>query len=573
MLERNAWSLRCGVGGMKVWTRESWPVETCGVEGGGVALGEVFARVGARVAPAGRRSQAQVEPLEEKAINQAAQRWSDSCWGPHVVVWPRPNGAGLAIYREATGAREAFVWSRDGLTVVSSALEGSGVEMLRPRLTVRSDRVAAMLGCTSEIGGDLALEGLEAAAPGELLRPGGLRRTMWSPARIARCPGLAGIGDAELAAELRTTIAGSLGAVADLGRPLIAEISGGLDSAITACELVARPGLRAWLHVHAGEDEGDERGYARAVAAHLGVTLTERVRAPMELCAAVLDGVGLTARPAFSALDAGYEATVLAAVSQTQAWGVVTGQGGDTVFYSMAAAVVAADRELRRQPQRRRALIRGLAAELGTSIWRVGGRSRAVTRGRPGAWAPLFGAHAQITDVRDRAPTHPWMRSAQQASVAKQIQIEGLAYNLLAYTACRRTKATRLFHGPMLQPVVEFCLRAPAFRLVQGGRDRGLARGAYAGRLPGVVLDRRSKGDLTRVYGRELAKALPVVRERLLEGGLRRMALIDVPRLEERLTPEALMWWGGYGDIMELLAIETWVSTVGASGGSCEANA
>ena len=99
-----------------------------------------------------------------------------------------------------------------------------------------------------------------------------------------------------------------------------------------------------------------------------------------------------------------------------------------------------------------------------------------------------------------------------------------------------------------------------------GGRDRGLARSAYAHALPLSVVGRRAKGDLTRVYGRELAQALPFVRDRLLAGSLRSLGLIDVPALDARLTREALMSFGGYGDVMELLAVEAWVSAVAACG-------
>ena len=442
------------------------------------------------------------------------------------------------------------------------------MEALRPRLAVRRDRVAAYLGDTCEIGAELALDGVQAVEPGQLWRDAdAAARTVWSPSAFANAPVKDDVGDAELQAELRSTVRSSLAAFADLGRPLLGEMSGGLDSAVMAWGLSGRSQVRGWLHVHAGDREADERRYARDLAARLGIELTERDRTQLALGSAGLDDIGVTARPALSAMDAGYEATVVEAVEAAQAWGVVTGQGGDTVFYSMVGAGVAADPDLCRGLAAQRALVRSLAKATRTSLWRIAHQARVLQR-RAGAWptwSPLLGAHRDIEDIWGRGPTHPWVKAAAEASAAKRLQVQGLAYNQLACNDCRRSRAARLIHGPMLQPVMELCLRIPARRLVQGGRDRALVRGAFDAHLPASIVGRRGKGDLTRVYGLELATSLPFVRERLLGGRLRDWGLLDLPLLEDRLTAESLMWRGGYADLMELLAIETWARAIAPS--------
>lgn len=283
-----------------------------------------------------------------------------------------------------------------------------------------------------------------------------------------------------------------------------------------------------------------------------------------------MDGLGVTPRPALSAMDLAYEEVVESEARTVGAWGVMTGQGGDNTFYSLTSAAVAVDPQLLRRPRRRRAVLHGLALAAETSIWRVAREARALARRgaarSPGS--PLLGAHRDVLTLAGRGSTHPWVEAARGLPAAKRLQVEGLAYNLLACHECRRTRAVRLIHGPLLQPILEFCLRVPAHRLVRGGRDRALARQAFADRLPSAVVERRSKGDLTRVYGRELEAALPFVRERLLEGRLRSWGLLDAAVLEERLTSESLMWRGGYGDLMELLVIESWARAIGSSSSS-----
>lgn len=550
------------VGAARIFTRGSGAPPVQSAPGGGVAIGEVFARPGAREIP----HWAVDATVEDASLERVARAWLEERWGAYVVVWPRPEAGGAAVLRDPSGALEAFVWRREGATVVSSVMDAPGLMQLRPPLALRSDRIAAFLGDATEIGGELAFSEIDAVAPGQLWRSWATPLDLWSPGAWARKAVPESATEDELAEALRVTVGAALGAYAALNRPLLAEISGGLDSAIMAQALAGAARVGRWLHVHTGEGEADERIYARAVADRLGVELSERARPFVPLSAETVD-LGLTARPALSAMDVGYERIVLEAAEQVGAWGVVTGQGGDTVFYSFLSGVVAADPGLRKRGLRRTRLMCDLAKATNTSFWRVRREARRADRvGRTLAWAPLQGVAPEIADVRGRDPTHPWVRAARSAPAAKRDQILGLAYNQLAFSACRRTRELRLIHGPMLQPIVELCLRIPAHRLVAGARDRALARRAFARALPASVVSRRAKGDLTRVYGQELAKALPFVRERLLEGRLRALGLLDLPWLEARLSEEALMQEGGYGDILELVAVETWVRAVAGAG-------
>lgn len=109
------------------------------------------------------------------------------------------------------------------------------------------------------------------------------------------------------------------------------------------------------------------------------------------------------------------------------------------------------------------------------------------------------------------------------------------------------------------QPVVEACLSLPTPILTLGGRDRGLARHAFRDRLPIENIERRSKGDMTRLYGRLVHDSLDFLRPWLLEGRLAGLGLLDLEAADVALARETLLWRGGYSAVMVLAAFEGWV--------------
>jgi asparagine synthase (glutamine-hydrolysing) len=116
-----------------------------------------------------------------------------------------------------------------------------------------------------------------------------------------------------------------------------------------------------------------------------------------------------------------------------------------------------------------------------------------------------------------------------------------------------------VLHPFCAQPVVETCLALDCGLLTLGGRDRGLVRHAFSGRLPAPIIARRSKGDMSRVYGRRVADNLSLLRPWILHGQLAEMGLIDRASAETLLSRESLMWRGRAGAILATAAIEAWV--------------
>ena len=116
-----------------------------------------------------------------------------------------------------------------------------------------------------------------------------------------------------------------------------------------------------------------------------------------------------------------------------------------------------------------------------------------------------------------------------------------------------------MIHPLMAQPLVEWALRTPVPVLVPNGRERGLARDAFADRLPASVATRRGKGDYAAYFNQQAARNLPFLRDYLLDGRLAAQGVIDRPDLEGRLDEDVLRWQGGASEILALVSLEAWV--------------
>jgi asparagine synthase (glutamine-hydrolysing) len=111
----------------------------------------------------------------------------------------------------------------------------------------------------------------------------------------------------------------------------------------------------------------------------------------------------------------------------------------------------------------------------------------------------------------------------------------------------------------MSQPVIETCLAIPSWEWRTGGRDRSLARRAFARDLPPAVLDRRVKGTPSRFAAKLLDHFRQPIRERLLGGRLAEHQLIDAIALEQALRGDGPVPDLERVRILELVNAEAWI--------------
>jgi len=479
--------------------------------------------------------------------------------GAYVAARPLAGGRGIEILRGPSGAMDLLAWRASGLACAADDLRGVPSALWPDETAIDWDVVCGFFRDPVSVWGACALTGVRAVAPGEVLAVKGgafAARTAWRPADF-----VAGSNDGAAPEDLVDVVTDSVAACAAAHERLLLEVSGGLDSAIVATSLAAAgQAWRAALAVNqfAAHPESDERALAKEVCAAAGVPLACRRKPVGRFAAADFMALADGARPAPHATDLVRDRMLAGMAARCGATAILTGQGGDAVFFQMPTARIVADLVLARGPAAAFGEEAQAAARwLRRSVWSL---ARQPLRLRPAdladaAFHPWLGARAR--DAR-AGPSHPWLKDLAEAPPGKQVQIQALCAAQMKFGRTLRSESLAVRHPLLAQPVVELCLEIPSWRLT-GGRDRGFARAAFAQRLPPRIAQRRSKGVLSILYAKRMVHSLEVVRPWLLDGVLCEAEVLDRAALEASLTPEALLWEGQASRLAWAAALEGWL--------------
>ena len=484
---------------------------------------------------------------------EACQVLCRGAFGGYVAVLAQDRAA-PAVLRAPEGGLDVFTWSCGPVSLIGDDLpEGLAAP---PGLAVDWSAVGAIMAQAMRSVAITPLTGVRPLDPGVCRHDPGFARdtTVWSPAIVARR------GPAPASPEaLRASVDLAIAAELDGAQRVLCEVSGGLDSAIVATSLRAlgRPPAAA-INFWRDQAESDERVYAHAVAEAAGAPLQAIRRDLLRLGPSSFALSARSVRPNLAAVDPDYDAFLVEAIEHAQADVLMTGNGGDVVFYQLGAAEIAADLLAGKPCQGSRAeRLAQIARRARRSVWSLAWE--ALTR-RPGTNAPVRGPDEDdfILSRADRV-LHPWTQDTAGLSAARRVQVEGLVNSLGLIAHTRRGEAARLANPLLAQPVVELCLRIPIPILSSGEGERTFARQAFADRLPPSIVARRSKGDVTTYFGRSMAASAGFLRDHLLDGRLVAQGVLDRRRLENALTPEALIWRNTYGHLLLAAGLEAWV--------------
>ncbi len=128
------------------------------------------------------------------------------------------------------------------------------------------------------------------------------------------------------------------------------------------------------------------------------------------------------------------------------------------------------------------------------------------------------------------------------------------------YESVRRSDGNRTTPVLLSQPIIELCLRIPTYVWIVGGRDRAIARRAFADVLPRQVVRRTSKGLIDRYNRIMLDRNAGFLREMLLDGELVKAGLLDRSRLDACLVPGEVSTSFEYNEVLrQHLCTEIWV--------------
>ncbi|PTS90575.1 hypothetical protein DBR17_01245 [Sphingomonas sp. HMWF008] len=366
---------------------------------------------------------------------------------------------------------------------------------------------------------------------------------------------------------LRRAIEQSVAAWTSRYRHPLLSVSGGLDSSIVAACLARSMREQfgkaaSCITLYTDDPAGDEHDYARQLCAHFDLPLAE--------CRYTLDAVDLDRalgahlpRPAGRVEAQPYEAAHRAIAAQVGADAFFTGNGGDNVFgYSQSAAALA-DRALHEGPGAGAfATLRDICRQTGAGPLRVTRAAMRIARAAPGyRWraSPALLHPELIGSLQELAFAHPWLEAPPGALPGKAAHIAGL---LRAQVTLEpdRSRIAPVVHPLLSQPVIETGLSIPSWQWRTGGRDRAVARDAFADRLPQPILNRKGKGTPDPFCGEIVARKRGALRGRLMDGQRPAHRLLDQDVIEETLQPERPTTGEENVRLLELANVEAWLS-------------
>jgi asparagine synthase (glutamine-hydrolysing) len=254
------------------------------------------------------------------------------------------------------------------------------------------------------------------------------------------------------------------------------------------------------------------------------------------------------------------------------ATGVFSGAGGDSVFYQGRADLAVTD-YLRSHGFDRGLLSTAMdAARIARkSIWSLLWQAIRHHVLDP-EWDPISMAKPltraivskELVDTakRNRRLIHPVLTPEMMRGVAPGIlwHVMSLSMPAAYYSSFMRSGYAERTLPLLAQPLVELCLRIPTYVLIRSGRDRALARRAFANDLPAEIVRRTAKGRADQNARNILDANLPFVRELLLDGMLVRQGFLNRDGLDLYLRRESSPADFQYNEILhEHLCTEAWL--------------
>jgi len=507
-------------------------------EKAGIVLGQLFA------ADLSKASLESIDEIDERAareiIRTGGRHLVRNYWGAYVAVLAdRQAGCGYVI-RDCSGKIPCYYRRARDVTIVFSD-SGDLAPFELPVPTVDWSYLAAFIYSSQLQVRSCAVREDKELLVGERLRVQGgceSQTSIWDPREICRERWLDRYEDAVVALrEVAQRCIDSWAGIYD--EAILLGLSGGFDSAAVLGVLSqspARPRIHC-INQYSSDAQGDERKYARAGALRAGVPLAE---VPIESAADQFDSrlfrAPRTSKPSINELFRFLEIELINRIAaETGARSLWTGQGGDHIFLQTTGASSAGDY----------LDIRGLRPGFITAV-----RDAAHLSKQP-YWSVLQSAYSRRRDISDalaRKPCFvnvaalpgnvddyvlsPWGTDAEDLPRGKWMQIRFLAEVANRHRPIARLERAPQHHPLLSQPLVEVCLQIPTYLLLRGGRERALAREAFANQVPREILRRHDKGS-TLAHATELVRrSEPFLRELLLGGLLAENNVIDRKELE-----------------------------------------
>lgn len=465
------------------------------------------------------------KPQEAAEIVRTGGRWAiDNLWGNYILAWAdaennpyilRSPVTGPAIYHAPSAISTAGTGQAIAFTDLTLARSlGFRLDVPDPAAIDAEMRVPLLRGRTT------GLSGVSEILPGEIWRLGGHEPAPggWSPWDYAR-----GAPSRVEPCALRELVMRIVSAWSARFDCIQLELSGGLDSSIVAACLAGRRGDWRAVTLATSDPDGDERVYARAAAERAGAALAE-LMIPPEAVDPTSALARARTRPGGFGLLAPVDAALGNMASDYGATAIFTGAGGDNVFGYLTSPAPIVD---------------ALRFEGAGAAWRSAGDLARITNDN--VWRALRLALRKMivagpnwpvdtsflsTRFAGTPPRHPWFEGSSAWPGQRTYALKLLPIQPFLDGYDRALDLPMI--APLLsQPLVEFGLRVPSWQWGEGGRDRALARRAFANDVPSTILNRRIKGRIESLFYPSFEQFREPLRHFLLEGWLAGEDLLD----------------------------------------------
>jgi asparagine synthase (glutamine-hydrolysing) len=522
----------------------------------GVVLGEIFPRLD--FTNEGAVGTAEFGESETRAvIDSEGRALVSGCWGNYVAfILDEPRGARF-ILKDPCGSLPCYFVEIEGMQLVFSCL--GDCRELKLRFAISWAFVRARVAGGSREVREPSLRGVSTVYRGECIRfnrEAGLesRKSYWQP----DFSGTSDFSEPRVAQRaLHAAVIGCVHSMAAGHSSVLAQVSGGLDSSIVlgCLSAMSRPEIICYT-LFMPDSVCDERRWARHAAQRSRSTHIEVPLTLESLVYAQLPALGATAEPAsyFTRWQKGPVERELA--RQCGAAVMFNGEGGDAIFCS-TSYVFAVDHCLRRHGLGLKTFRTAaqVAARRDRTVWNVLGKAlaREVLGDR---------AHDGESSVEPFSRlVSSEVREAPRVNLESLLRMGPLAFAPVFYDASASHHDPAPYAAAPLcaQPVVELCARIPADVHFDGGRNRGLARRAFAAEVPAPILRRQWKDRPLLHLGQVIARNLPFIREHLLEGQLVKERVLNREAVEQALSGGPTRSGAIGSEILMHLDLELWI--------------
>lgn len=511
-----------------------------------------------------------IPTLEQgEQIIASAGRWLiDHVWGNYVALLRDPVSRRTWVLKDPCGDLPCFLTSFRGVRVVFAHI----ADLLATRLfefTVNS-RYLAHRVLHGGVLDDDALNEVERIYRGECVELGERTRVFhWHPLRFAGANDA--IEDATSAARaVRATVRSCTHTLLREHQSVLLRLSGGLDSSIVAAclgDAPEKPDLCSYNYYSPG-GRSDTRPWARLAAARSGLKHEEHaVTAESVELPSILNAPALVEPTAVMGYI--HRSTLEHRIAcDHRATAVFCGDGGDSGFCGDTFAYAVSEHLRRRgltlQAWRLATKVASLTEE---SSWSV--MLKSLRRQRRGAGmehqlkmilpasrllsGELLASYSHAT----RFP-HPWLSDLQPIPWPLVRRLGSLLGPPESFNVAKGARAPEVLAPLYSQPAMELFLRIPLDVHFLDGRERGLARSAFAPDVPQEILRRTWKDRAPGFLDELVQQHRKFLRELLLDGVLVQEGLLDRAAVEDVLSDRISARPAFPGELLRHLDVEIW---------------